>query len=292
VDDALQGASTDRRNEIEVQLPDGRTVPLGVTPSVLRDQEGVRGSVLIFQDITDVKRMEEQMRRQDRLAAVGELAAGIAHELRNPLASISGSAEVLNESLVPEGEDARLLALMLKESSRVNRIIEEFLDYTRIQPLKSDPVDLARVAEETLILVRNHPAHREGREVELDLTDCPKVQADEGQLKQVLLNLVINGLEAMEEGGRVTLRCPDASMREPVAPGLVEIWVQDDGPGVAPGEQERIFEPFHTGKRGGTGLGLAVVQRIVESHHGHIRFSPDREGRSTFRLYLPEGEVG
>jgi two-component system sensor histidine kinase PilS (NtrC family) len=287
---ALDGRRMERRNEVAVETDDGRRVPLGVTPSILRGPHGIRGVVLIFQDLTEAKLMEERIRRQDRLAVIGELAAGIAHELRNPLASISGSAEVLLDSLDLEGDDVRLLGLMVKESQRINRIIEDFLNYARLQPSDIHRIDLAALADDVVGLARNHPAHRGNRSIEVDLAGCPAARGDPAQMKQVLLNLLLNALEAMEDGGRVRIVRPGPGEGRPRGAGLVEIWVQDEGPGVPPGEELRIFEPFFTRKPGGTGLGLAVVQRIVEAHDGQIVYAPSRDGLSTFRLYLPVGE--
>ena len=292
IEGALEGTRPGRRNELWIDLPDGRRIPLGVTPSILWGEEGIRGAVLIFQDITEAKLIEEKIRRQDRLAAVGELAAGIAHELRNPLASISGSAEVLTQSLDAAGEDAQLLNLVVHESSRVNQIVEEFLNYARIQQSEPRSIELRKIANDVVTLARNHPSFKEHSNVAVDLDACPPVLADEGQMKQVLLNLVLNGLEAMEQGGTVRISCPPEGERLPRGDGLVEVWVQDDGPGILPEEIDHIFEPFHTAKRGGTGLGLAVVQRIVESHDGQIIYAPSSDGKCTFRLYLPKGEQG
>lgn len=288
---ALEGASLPRRNEVRIELEPDRWVPMGVTPTVLRTPYGIRGVILIFQDLTDAKVLEERIRRQDRLAVIGELAAGIAHELRNPLASISGSAEVLKGSLDLEGDDARLLGLMVKESQRINRIVEDFLDYSRLQPADRRPVDLAALAEEVAGLARNHPSHRGRRRIEVALGGCPPVRVDAAQMRQVLLNLVLNGLEATPEGGEVVVRRPGPGEGRPAGPGMIEIWVQDDGPGIAPEDRDRVFEPFYTRKRGGTGLGLAVVQRIVESHDGRIVHAPPSDGRSTFRIHLPSGEA-
>lgn len=286
---ALEGEPVHRRNEVRVGLEEGRTLPLGVSPSILRGAQGIRGVVLIFQDLTEAKEMEEKIRRQDRLAVIGELSAGIAHELRNPLASISGSVEVLNESLHVEGEDQRLMKLVLNESSRINDIVEEFLNYARIQRVDRQSASLEALMQDVITLVRNHPSFGNGREVRCDLAGCPPVLGDNGQIKQVFLNLLLNALEAMEDSGEVVVRLPAEGESRPMGPGLVEVWVQDDGPGIGRGEAERVFEPFYTTKRGGTGLGLAVAQRIVESHDGRVLYAPPPDGRSTFRVYLPQG---
>ena len=289
---ALSGSSpVSARNEIQLEMHDGTILPLGLTPTLLQDAQGTRGLVLIFQDLTHAKVTEEKIRRQDRLAAIGELAAGIAHELLNPLASISGSAEVLQSSLKAGEDDRRLLDLIVNESIRMNDIVEQFLRYARIQKADLHEVDLQAIVEEVVTLARNHPSHREGHQIEIDLDRCPAVMADAPQLKQVFLNLVLNGLEALEGPGRISICTPREGEDHPVDPDMVEIWVQDEGPGVPEEETESIFEPFYTSKRGGTGLGLAVVYRIMESNNGRITYDPTSGGTSTFRVYLPKGEA-
>ncbi len=285
------GEDVSLRNEVQVDLPGGDTIPLGVSPTILEGEGSIRGVVLIFQDLTEAKRVEEKIRRQDRLAVIGELSAGIAHELRNPIASISGSVEVLSESAsLEDEEDQRLLGLVLNESARVNAIVEDFLNYARIERAERATIQLDQLLDDVVTLVRNHPSFQQGREVEVDVEECPHVLGDPGQMKQVFLNLVLNGLEALSGAGVVRIRCPDPDEELPLGDGLVEIWVQDDGPGVPVDEAAEIFEPFYTSKRGGTGLGLAVVQRIVESHDGRIMYAPARDGTTTFRVYLPRAE--
>ncbi|MFC1595399.1 nitrogen regulation protein NR(II) [Gemmatimonadota bacterium] len=292
ISDPLTGGPAERRNEVIITSGNGAEIPLGISTTILRGNEGVRGVVLIFQDITEAKLLDEKIRRQDKLAVTGELAAGIAHELKNPLASLSGSAEVLRESLKPEGEDGRLLDLVVRESYRINESIEKFLDYSRIQQSAIRPLSLRALFEEVAALARNHPSCVEGRDVQVQLDAEALILADDGQMKQVFLNLVLNGLEALVDSGTVTLKLPPDEERKMVDEKLVEIWVQDSGPGVSVEEVSNIFEPFYTSKRGGHGLGLAVVMRIVESHDGYIVFEPDSDGTSTFRVFLPGGEMG
>ncbi|MFC1529703.1 nitrogen regulation protein NR(II), partial [Gemmatimonadota bacterium] len=289
----LEGGPPQRRNEVVITTEIGDEMPLGIGTTVLKSDVGaVRGVVLIFQDITEAKLLDEEIRRQDKLAVIGELAAGIAHELKNPLASVSGSAEVLQESLKPAGEDARLLDLVVRESARINETIEELLNYTRIRQSDIRPLLLHNLLDEVVSLARNHPSCDGEKVVEIEIDTEIFIRADEGQMKQVFLNLVLNGLEAVTGTGRVVITMAPESDRKPIVGTLVEIWIQDSGPGVPAEEVETIFEPFYTSKRGGHGLGLAVVQRIVETHDGHITFEPDADGISTFRVFLPGGETG
>jgi len=285
----LEGQSLERRNEVCITTSRGTELPLGVSPTTLRHRQDVRGAVVIFQDLTEAKVVEEKIRLQDRLAVTGELAAGIAHELRNPLASISGSAEVLRESLCPEGEDGRLLDLVIDESARINRIVETFLTYARPRAADIRQCDLVPVLDDVVRLARAHPACDESKTVENDITANALVLADGDQMKQVFLNLVLNGLEAVEEGTVRILAAPEAEQIDS-GRGFLEIWVQDQGPGVVARERETIFEPFYTRKRGGSGLGLSVARRIVDTHGGRILCAPDHDGNSTFRVLIPRGE--
>jgi len=277
------------RNELQLETADGKILPLGLTPTLLRDAHTTRGMVLIFQDLTQAKVTEDKIRRQDRLAAIGELGAGIAHELRNPLASISGSAEVLQSSLSVGAEDRRLLNLIVKESIRINDIVEQFLSYARIQQEDRHRIDLRELVGEVVTLAKNHPSYREGQQISVELDRCPPIMADAAQMKQVFLNLILNGLEATKGSGSISIRMPIEGEELSVGDGLSEIWVQDEGPGVPEDEIDSIFEPFYTNKQGGTGLGLAVVYRIMESNEGRILYAPTSDGTSTFRIYLPKG---
>ncbi len=291
VDQILKESSDlSTRNELQLETREGSYMPLGLTPTLLTEGDSIRGLIVVFQDLTQAKVTEDRIRRQDRLAVIGELAAGIAHELRNPLASISGSAEVLQSGLDVEGEDRQLLDLIVNESVRINDIVEQFLNYARIQQVDRQRVNLQELVNEVITLVKNHPSYTEGKEVVTELDSCPPVLVDAAQMKQVFLNLILNGLEAVDGTGRICV-CTSAEGEEHIAgQGQVEIWVQDDGPGVPEEQIESIFEPFHTNKRGGTGLGLAVVYKIMESNDGRILYAPPSDGKSTFRVLLPTAE--
>lgn len=291
VERILKGsANFSTRNELQLETREGSFMPLGLSPALLTDRGNIRGLIVVFQDLTQAKVTENKIRRQDRLAVIGELAAGIAHELRNPLASISGSAEVLQSGLDVEGEDRQLLNLIVNESVRINDIVEQFLSYARIQQMDRQRVNLQELVNEVAVLVKNHPSYTEGKEVVVELDSCPPVLVDAAQMKQVFLNLLLNGLEAFEGTGRICVCTPTDGEKHIAVKGQIEIWVQDDGPGVPEEQIESIFEPFHTNKRGGTGLGLAVVYKIMESNDGRIFYATPSDGKSTFRVLLPMAE--
>ncbi len=271
---------------------------LGVAAYVLRDDDGrPSGHVVIFQDVTDVVAMERELRRSERLAAVGQLSASMAHEIRNPLAAISGSIQMLRRG----GNDARgaresrrLMDIVLRETDRLNRLLTEFLEYARPGPLRLEalPVEEA-VAEVLAIFDASRPA---GVEVAVELGSGLRLRADPGQVRQLLWNLLLNAAQAMPEGGTIAL-----TARESAPPqgrpagrrngreeqGWIEIGVRDAGVGIPAEALDRIFDPFFTTKPGGTGLGLATVHRIVEEHGGSIRVQ-STEGKGTaFRVRLP-----
>lgn len=270
----LDGAS--RR---EVLLPGGQLV-LGYSVAPLFDRGGTRrGSILIFQDLTQVKRLEEDLRRTDRLAAVGRLAAGLAHEIRNPLASLSGSVEVLRHSAPPDPEDAHLLEIVLRETERLNRLVTNFLHYARPGKGEREPFSLRELVADTGFFFSQGEG-RSGFRLENLVPEGLALVADRAQVEQVLLNLFRNSVEAAPEG--VTVRVGAAR-----AGASVTVTVEDDGPGI-PGEiASRIFEPFFTGREGGTGLGLATVHRIVENHGGTVALESGHPPGAAFRLMFP-----
>lgn len=283
----------------------GTSLHLGAAVSVLREADGTpAGHVLIFQDVTAVVEMERQLRRSERLAAVGQLAAAIAHEIRNPLAAMSGSIQLLSAGLpvvAREGEAGRLMDIVLRETDRLNGLITDFLQYARPAPPRLERVVLAPVVSETLEML----AAGEGKEIEVRTAVPPglAVKADAGQLRQLLWNLLLNAAQAME--GRGELRLVAAAASEPTAqetegairtsaegegiPG-VEISVSDTGVGIAPEALDHIFDPFFTTKRAGSGLGLATVHRIVEANGGRVSVESALHAGTTFRVWLPSAE--
>lgn len=305
------GASVGR-DRIAYQNVLGEDVFLGMAASSLRDEGGNQvGHVVIFQDVTDVVSMELELRQSERLAAVGEMAARMAHEIRNPLASISGSVQVLKASATDEEVDTeqiRLMDIVVREVDRLNHLIGDFLRYSRPAPIKPEPVVLAHLVEE--IAEMSQAQGESNIRVSLDLDAEVVVMADPSQLKAVIWNLWNNANEAMDGVGQLfaRVRCVRRNVSQdhrPIRrnePGegtdslqstdwIARFEIEDTGPGIAADAQAMIFEPFFTTKRDGTGLGLATVRRIVEQHDGVIEALSGDSGGACFRVSLALAEV-
>jgi two-component system, NtrC family, sensor histidine kinase PilS len=268
---------------------DGSTIPIGVSASVLRRGSGEPvGVICSFQDLSEIKRIEAQMRHADRLAAIGRLAAGLAHEIRNPIASIRGSVEVLRQNLKPQGADRRLMDIVLRESDRLDGTITEFLEFSRPRRLQPALTDVTQMIDEVLLLIGQSG---QGVRIVKEYPDgTVKAYVDAAQVRQALWNLCRNSLDAMPQGGdlRVVARLALAEGQEQRT--LVEILVEDSGPGISSEHLPNIFEPFFTTKPDGTGLGLAIVHRIIQEHEGDIRVETARSGGARFVILLPNVE--
>lgn len=299
---ALYFLKPENRSEISIVSSKGRLIPLGISTALLGEKEtGVRGVVAVFQDLTQAKLMEEKIKEQERLAAIGELSAGIAHEIRNPLASLSGSVEVLKNELVLSAEQRTLFELIQKEATRLNSIITDFLFFARTSPPRLERLDAAKIVRETVELLKSNPAYR-FFDIELKLL-APNVwvQGDEGQLKQILLNLAVNGLEAMEKNlsesstgisrGRKLLIACGYKARQPESDPSPFVSVADEGRGMPPNLHAKIFQPFFSTKKSGTGLGLPIVQRLVTNLGGTLDFTSEPGNGTTFLLFLQRPEV-
>ncbi|MGB7062268.1 MAG: ATP-binding protein [Candidatus Zixiibacteriota bacterium] len=285
------------RGLLYIEDKNKRKIPIGISTSILGDREkGVRGVIAIFQDISEAMRLEEKMRTADRLAAVGELSAGIAHEIRNPLASISGSVEVLGEELSLTEENRKLLDLIVKETGRLNRIVTDFLNYARVGPSLLSKVELARLIDDVIEIARKHPSFEENISIrKLFSSRAEYVLGEENQIKQILLNLLVNAMESME--GRwgeilITDRTLDQLNQfyfkgeEPLESEWVPVAIVDQGKGMSEEQKEKIFSPFYSAKKNGTGLGLAIVQRLVNNLGGRIEFRSEKGKGSAFVVYL------
>ena len=239
------------------------------------------GRVVIFQDLTVLRRMEVAVRRADRLAAVGKLAAGLAHEIRNPLASMTGSIELLSGTPGLSQSDKKLLSIVHREAERLEALVSDFLEFARPTTPQLSQTDARQVVEETIAVFRTS-ARQRGLELELLPGGPLPLRADPGQLKQVLWNLLANASDATPAGGRVAIRAF-------LDNGEVVIEVADSGSGIAPEDLLKIFDPFFTTKERGTGLGLATVHRIVEGHGGRVEVTSNPGKGSAFRIRLPTG---
>jgi two-component system sensor histidine kinase PilS (NtrC family) len=275
------------RFQADLGRADGSTIPVGVTASLLRrGSEGLLGVICSFQDLTEIKRMEGQVRQADRLAAIGRLAAGLAHEIRNPIASIRGSIEVLRENLAPQGTDRQLMDIVLRESDRLDGTIAEFLEFSRPRQVQPELTDLGTLVEEVLILLSHQGAA--GVRIEKEFPDgTVKAVVDPTMVRQALWNLVRNAVESMPGGGTLRVSVAASPARDAEGLDVVSLSVEDTGVGIAPEHLPHVFEPFYTTKARGTGLGLAIVHRIVEEHAGEIRVERPAGGGSRFTLRLP-----
>lgn len=278
------------RVEATVHRPD-RSFPIGVTTTTLDGPVGTRPRVsAIFTDISDSKRLEELHLRAERLEAVAELSSSLAHEIKNPLASIRSSVEQLGRSSRANPDEKFLANLIVRESDRLSRLLSEFLDFSRVRVTEYRPMDLYQVAQAAIRLVRQHPDCAAGVKILLEGGPTP-MEGDEDLLHRVVSNLVLNAVQATGSGATVKVRTGRAATNElPGAAGIdnpVALRVSDNGPGIPADLQGRLFEPFATGRVGGTGLGLAIVQRAVEAHRGLVLVDTKAGGGTTFTVYFP-----
>jgi two-component system sensor histidine kinase PilS (NtrC family) len=287
---ALSGAGTGRRAlprvELELARADGKSIELGLSTAILRTPRGETGFVFTFRDVTDARREERAARMQQRLAAVGQMAAGIAHEIRNPLASMSGSIQILRQELPLTGEQSQLMDIVIRESDRLNETIRSFLDYARPQRKPAVRVDVREILTETAALLQNSAERLPTHTVTLDVPPDPACcLADEAQIRQVVWNLASNALRAMADGG--VLRMSVAAHEWPDQERHLTIAVRDEGVGIAPADLEEILQPFRGGFARGTGLGLSIVHRIVSDYGGDLQVASKLNQGTTVTVKLP-----
>ncbi|GAB4262331.1 MAG: hypothetical protein Kow0092_12600 [Deferrisomatales bacterium] len=272
----LRGGGTEPA-EFDLDTATGRRTFTWV-PSRFR-AEGGEGLILQFRDVTEERAVSRALERVDRLASLGRMAAGVAHEIRNPLTGVSLLLDDLHDRAASEG-DRVLAARALQEVERLEGIVQELLDYARVDRMEPRPCGLGEVIEQSLFLVKKQ-AKSQGIAVRLDLgSEAPRVLGDPEKLKQALLNLYLNGLQAMGRGGELRVAAE-------VSQGEVRVRVEDSGPGVPPQERDRIFEPFYTLRPGGTGLGLSIAHTIVSDHGGRIELESAPGQGATFTVVLP-----
>jgi two-component system, NtrC family, sensor histidine kinase PilS len=284
--EALHGdlSAAPRRFDVRYRPADGRAeIEVGLTATHLVTPRGRAGFLFTFQDVTNIKKLARDAEIQHRLAAVGEMAAGIAHEIRNPLASMSGSMQILRHELPLSGEQEQLMDIVLRESERLNSTIRSFLAYARPQHFQIARFDVRRALNDAALLLRNSAEVCEQHVIDVDVPPRELwYEADEGQIKQIVWNLATNGLRAMPHGGRLQL----IGAFEPSSDGVV-ITVHDQGTGIPAEELDSLFQPFHGRFARGSGLGLAIVHRIVSDYHGEIHVSSPKGEGTTVSVRLP-----
>ena len=275
-------AEGSRRADVQFTTPAGCQIDIGLSAAPLITPGGRAGFLFVFQDITETRRLQRKAAVQERLAAVGEMAAGIAHEVRNPLASMSGAIQILRQELPLNAEQGQLMDIVLRESERLNDTITSCLAYARPQRIPSRRFDLRRAVNDTALLLRHGPESSDGHQVRVDVPRVPVwFEADEGQIRQIVWNLATNGLRAMPDGGvlQFGLEVEEA--------GSVALSVRDEGVGIVPEEVESMLQPFHGTFAQGTGLGLAIVHRIVSDYGGEIQVTSAPDAGTTVCVRLP-----
>ena len=271
------------RREVSYRHPEGEERILGVSASPLDVPEhGVEGYVYTFQDLTDEKMREADDQLKERMATLGRMAAGIAHEIRNPLASISGSVKLLQSIASMDEDQAKLMNIVSRESARLDKLVSDFLVYSREQRFEFRPVDLVNLLDETLLLLEHHPLFSPHCRVMRIFPHRPVMASvDPDKMRQVFWNICNNSLKAMPSGGSLTAEIQDQLARK------VLVILSDSGVGLTPEQVERIFEPFHPRFPDGTGLGLAISYQIVKAHRGDIQVNSRHGEGARFLIELP-----
>ena len=268
---------------------------IGYTLSQVRDTEdGITGATLFFKDLTRVEQLEERERLRDRLAALGEMAAAIAHEVKNPLAGIEVMAGLLKRQLTDNKDAQSSLTDIIKEAKMANAIVQEVLEFVRPIRLQVEHIAVADFIGDAVTMAESHAARGETRVHVTVPQELSPIQGDPHQLRQIFTNLLINAFEAMGGKGNVTIAALQLAAEDEVAVGsdvtavpMIQVEVSDDGPGMPADVMDKIFSPFFTTKPRGSGLGLAIVRKIVDAHDGRIDVSARAEGGTRFRVTLP-----
>jgi len=277
------------RFEVECKGATSNRLVLGMTVSPLHEQGEPHGLVGVFKDLTQIRDLEAEMRRKEWLANLGEMSAGMAHEIRNPLGALAGAMQMLRKEALADATDRRLMDIAIREATRLDAIITEFLQYARPPALDLAEHNINKILAETLDLVQHEARNRKRITIATSLAGGALLaQVDQNQMRQVFWNLATNAFDAMPDGGNLTIttgsRHVDAAGRKG---DVVEIAFQDTGEGIVPENLDKIFLPFFTTKKEGSGLGLAAVHRIVDLHGGWIKVESQRQQGTRFVVCLP-----
>ena len=287
IDQTLAHCRPILEREIQHKSKSGEMIPLSMSATpILEEDDQCQGAVIVLRDLREIKQLEEKVRRSEKLAAIGKLAAGVAHEIRNPLSSIRGFAQFLSQGLKDSPREQAYAQTMVSEVDRINRVVTDLLTFARPTTAEAVPADVTELVEHCVRLVQ---ADADSRNITLrrNITDLSKVRLDTNQLTQALLNLLLNAMQAVESGGTIEI----GAALKPSDDRLL-LWVEDNGAGIQPDKFEKIFDPFYTTRAKGTGLGLAIVHKIVENHQGEIGVESPPAGKkkgSRFTLFLPAG---
>lgn len=288
-----EGRSISDHEAVVLRMPGIKPRPVSTTVSPIFAHDGQQqGVVMILRDLTQVRTLEETLRRADRLSMVGTMAAGLAHEIKNPLGGIKGAAQLLQMELGQSCELQEYTSLMIREAERVNRIIEELLDLSRPRKEQDGKVNISRILDEIVMLQKQAVAERDIRfRMRLD-PSIPDISGDYDLLVRLFLNLIKNAGEATPDGTTISIETKIDSEYHLTIPGarptpMVLVTISDQGPGIPQQQLEQIFTPFYTTKVGGSGLGLAICQKIITDHGGFMQFSNRAEGGTAVKVSLP-----
>jgi two-component system sensor histidine kinase HydH len=273
--------------EIDLVVDRNKTIGLDITASPLKDSENqITGFLFLFKDLTQIKELKKQVETNRRLAAIGKLAAGVAHEIRNPLSSVKGFATYFGKRYKENSSDRQTADIMVKEVERINRSITQLLEFAKPMSVEKKPVDINVMIEHSLKLV-HHDIVRKKIQTKVDINlETPLIYTDGDRMNQVLLNLYINAIQAMEEGGKLEIRVLEKEQQ-----GVIEIMVKDNGSGIGKETLNLIFDPYFTTRPTGTGLGLSIVHTIIENLGGSIKVQSTEGEGSCFIINLPVQET-
>jgi two-component system sensor histidine kinase HydH len=284
--DALDRGESISEKEMVCEFAEDKIVPVSVSASKIINEEGqFVGQVLILRDLGEVRRLQDEIRRKEKLAAIGDLAAGVAHEIRNPLSSIKGIASYFKNKFDEDSDDKEAADVMIREVDRLNRVITELLEFARPTQLNLKSTDVNNLLEHSVRLIQQEAATK-GVTIKLNLSPQRSLaEIDSDRLSQCLLNLYLNALQAMDSGDRLSI--DNSIMKE----GLIKIEIKDTGSGIKSEDLNKIFDPYFTTKTKGTGLGLAIVHKIIEAHKGQVKVRSVFGQGTTFTIVIPANKT-
>jgi len=276
------------QQEIDLVIDRNKTIGLDITASPIKDSEDqITGFLFLFKDLTQIKKLKKQVETNRRLAAIGKLAAGVAHEIRNPLSSVKGFATYFGKRYEENSADRQTADIMVKEVERINRSITQLLEFAKPMSVDKKPVDINAMIKHSLKLV-HHDIVQKKIQTKVDINlESPLIYTDGDRMNQVLLNLYINAIQAMKEGGKLGIRVQEKEQQ-----GVIEIMVKDNGAGISKETLNLIFDPYFTTRPTGTGLGLSIVHTIIENLGGSIKVQSTEGEGSCFIINLPVQETG
>ncbi|GAB4330307.1 MAG: ATP-binding protein [Candidatus Abyssubacteria bacterium] len=284
VEEALTRQKEFQGREIDVIRGDGKVIPVGVTVSPIRNgTDRLMGAIASFVDLTEYKKMEERLRRSDRLAAVGEMTAALAHEIRNPAASIRGSVQELSENLTVEGTNDQLLRIAVKECDKLNAIMSDFLEFVGNRPPVREEFDLDQLLAEVIRVAEQRSSKDNITFLKDWAATVTRLSGDRGQIKEAILNVILNSVETTKAGGCVKIQADTP----PDSPDQISIRIQTEGERLSDADTRRLFDPFYMARQPGGGLGMAIAHRIVASHGGSIDVESVQGRGTTVTITLP-----